>query len=117
MPLVLHSGHEIHVDLLVTPVQEPGSVYDLSKKYQDWSGYLHAAIEPDAPHGEWNTFDLYVVGDQASYLRIPIYTAQLLADVAIKVGYKVEGIELWRTRWSSATKQNIDENVLILKRP
>lgn len=59
----------------------------------------------------------YVVGDQASYLRIPIYTAQLLADVAVRVGYKVEGIELWRTRWSSATKQNIDENVLILKRP
>ena len=59
----------------------------------------------------------YVVGDQASYFRIPIYTAQLLADVAIRAGYQVEGIELWRTRWSSATKQNIDENVLILKRP
>lgn len=58
----------------------------------------------------------YVVGDQASYFRIPIYTAKLLADVAVRLGYKVEGIELWRTRWSSAMMQNIDENVLILRR-
>ncbi len=59
----------------------------------------------------------YVVGDQASFFRIPIYTAQLLADVAVKAGYIVEGIELWRTRRSTVTRANLDENVLILRAP
>ena len=59
----------------------------------------------------------YVVGDQMSYFRVPIRTAQLLADVAIKAGYQVEGIELWRTRRATATKMDLDENVLLLRRP
>jgi hypothetical protein len=59
----------------------------------------------------------YVVGDQMSYFRIHIRTAQLLADVAIKAGYEVEGIDLWRTRRSTTTKLDLEENVLILKRP
>lgn len=60
---------------------------------------------------------VYVVGDQMSYFRVHIRTAQLLADVAIKAGYEVEGIDLWRTRRSTATGQDLEENVLILKRP
>jgi DNA modification methylase len=59
----------------------------------------------------------YVVGDQMSYFRIHIRTARLLADVAIKAGYEVEGIELWRTRRSTTTRQDLEENVLILRRP
>jgi DNA modification methylase len=59
----------------------------------------------------------YVVGDQMSYFRVHIRTAQLLADVAIKAGYEVEGIDLWRTRRSTTTKLDLEENVLILKRP
>lgn len=59
----------------------------------------------------------YVVGDQMSFFRILIPTARLLADVATKVGYKVEGIETWRNRFSTATKQQIEENVLILSKP
>lgn len=47
---------------------EKRSVYAMGKKYEDWSGYLHAAVEPDAPHGEWNTLDLYVVGDKAIHV-------------------------------------------------
>jgi len=59
----------------------------------------------------------YVVGDQMSYFRVHIRTAQLLADVAIKAGYEVEGINLWRTRRSTTTGQDLEENVLILRRP
>ncbi len=59
----------------------------------------------------------YVVGDQMSYFRVHIKTAQLLADVAVKAGYKVEGIELWRTRRSTTTGQDLAENILILKCP
>jgi hypothetical protein len=59
----------------------------------------------------------YVVGDQMSYFRIHIPTAQLLADVAVKAGYSVEGIQLWRTRRSTVTGLDLAENVLILKKP
>ncbi|KAB2902164.1 MAG: hypothetical protein F9K27_17620 [Anaerolineae bacterium] len=59
----------------------------------------------------------YVVGDQMSFFRILIPTAHLLADVALKVGYQVEGIEIWRNRFSTTTQKNIEENVLILKKP
>ena len=59
----------------------------------------------------------YVVGDQMSFFRILIPTAQLLADVATRIGYKVEGIETWRNRFSTTTKQQIEENVLILRKP
>ncbi len=57
----------------------------------------------------------YVVGDQMSYFRIPIKTAELLADIAKKAGYCVEGIELWRTRRSTTTRLDIAENVLLLR--
>jgi hypothetical protein len=59
----------------------------------------------------------YVVGDQMSFFRVHIRTAHLLADVATKVGYEVQGIDLWRTRRSTATGVDLEENVLILKRP
>ncbi|MBK1879678.1 family 16 glycoside hydrolase [Pelagicoccus mobilis] len=44
------------------------TVYALGKKYEEWSGYLHAEVEPDYPNGEWNTLDIYVVGDQAIHV-------------------------------------------------
>jgi len=57
----------------------------------------------------------YVLGDQMSFFRVYIPTAELIADIAGSLGYNVMGIELWRTRIATATKMNIDENVLILK--
>lgn len=59
----------------------------------------------------------YVVGDQRSFFRILIPTAKLLADVALKAGYEVEGIENWRNRFSTVTKTDIEENVLIIRKP
>ena len=59
----------------------------------------------------------YVVGDQMSYFRVHIQTAQLLAECATKAGFHVEGIDLWRTRRSTVTGVDLEENVLILKRP
>jgi len=50
-----------------------------------------------------------------SFFRVYIPTAELIADIAGSLGYNVMGIELWRTRIATATKMNIDENVLILK--
>jgi hypothetical protein len=57
----------------------------------------------------------YVVGDQMSFFRTHIPTAELLAEIADHLGFRVIEIELWRRRLATATKQQIDENVLILE--
>jgi DNA modification methylase len=59
----------------------------------------------------------YVVGDQASYLRVMIRTGQLLADIAESLGYEVEGIDLFRTRLATATKEQLREEVVLLRWP
>ncbi|GAH53918.1 unnamed protein product [marine sediment metagenome] len=51
-----------------------------------------------------------------SFFRVPIRTAELLAEIAESLGYRVEEIELWRTRMATATKMQIDENILILSK-
>jgi hypothetical protein len=59
----------------------------------------------------------YVVGDQASYLRIMIRTGQLLADLAKSVGYEVVNIDLFRTRLATATRDQLREEVVVLRWP
>lgn len=59
----------------------------------------------------------YVVGDQASYLRVMIRTGQLLADIATSLGYEVVNIDLFRTRFATATKEQLREEVVILRWP
>ena len=59
----------------------------------------------------------YVVGDQASYLRIMIRTGQLLADIGQALGYEVLRIDLFRTRFASATKEQLREEVVVLRWP
>jgi len=59
----------------------------------------------------------YVVGDQASYLRVMIRTGELLADLAQSLGYCVERIELFRTRLATATKEQLREEVVVLQWP
>jgi len=57
----------------------------------------------------------YVVGDQMSFFRTQIPTADLLGEIASSLGYKIVDIELWRTRLATATKMQLNENVLILE--
>ena len=59
----------------------------------------------------------YVVGDQASYLQVMIRTGQLLAEIAQSLGYRVDNIDLFRTRLATATKEQIREEVLVLTWP
>ena len=59
----------------------------------------------------------YVVGDQASFFRIMIRTGQLLAQIAEECGYTVEGIDLFRTRLATATREQLREEVLLLRWP
>jgi len=57
----------------------------------------------------------YVVGDQASFLRIMIPTGKLIAEIAETLGYELVRIDLFRTRFSTATKMDLNEEVVILK--
>ena len=59
----------------------------------------------------------YVVGDQASYLRIMIRTGKLLAEIAQSLGYELTRIDLFRTRYATATKENLREEVVVLRWP
>lgn len=66
----------------------------------------------------------YVVGDQLSFLMVPVYTAQLLAEIAEAEGYKVKGIDLWRERIGTKVRNSrngertvrVREEVLILEK-
>ena len=57
----------------------------------------------------------YVVGDQASYLRVMIRTGQILADLAQSLGYRVIDIDLFRTRPSTVTGEQLREEVVVLE--
>ncbi len=59
----------------------------------------------------------YVVGDQASYLRVMIRTGELLASLAERLGYEIESIDLFRTRIATATKEQLREEVVVLRWP
>jgi DNA modification methylase len=59
----------------------------------------------------------YVVGDQASYFRVMIRTGQLLAEVAETLGYELIRIDLFRTRFATATKEQLREEVVVLRWP
>ena len=57
----------------------------------------------------------YVVGDQASYLRIMIRTGSILGNIAKTLGYEVVRTDLFRTRLATATKKQMREEVLVLR--
>ncbi len=59
----------------------------------------------------------YVVGDQASYLRVMIRTGQLLANLAEALGYEVVSIDLFRTRLATASQDQLREEVVVLRWP
>ena len=59
----------------------------------------------------------YVVGEQASFFRILIRTGELLAGIASELGYEIIGLDLFRTRFSTATKKALREEVLVLRWP
>jgi SAM-dependent methyltransferase len=59
----------------------------------------------------------YVVGDQASYLRVMIRTGQILASIAEQLGYEVVSIDLFRTRLATATREQLREEIVVLRWP
>jgi hypothetical protein len=73
-------------------------------------GELRTVLKPGA-------YLAYVVGDQASYLRVMIRTGQLLASVAQTLGYQLVSIDLFRSRLATSTKEQLREEVVVLHWP
>ena len=59
----------------------------------------------------------YVVGDQASYLRVMIRTGRILGELAQSLGYELTAIDLFRTRIATASRQHLREEVVRLRWP
>ena len=59
----------------------------------------------------------YVVGDQASYFQVIIRTGELLAEIAQSLGYELVCIDLFRTRFATATSSELREEVVVLRWP
>jgi hypothetical protein len=57
----------------------------------------------------------YVVGDQASYLRIMIRTGRIVSEIAQALGYELIRKDLFRTRYATATKEKLREEVVVLR--
>ncbi|MBI4672932.1 MAG: DNA methyltransferase [Chloroflexi bacterium] len=57
----------------------------------------------------------YVVGDQASYFQVLIRTGELLGDIAESLGYELARIDLFRERFSTATRQYLREETVVLR--
>lgn len=57
----------------------------------------------------------YVVGDQASYLRVMIRTGELLVQIAESLGYRHVRTDLFRTRLATATGEQLREEVVVLQ--
>lgn len=62
-----------------------------------------------------NSYLAYVVGDQASYLRVMIRTGKLIGDIAESLGYELVNIDVFRKRFSTVTQSYLNEEVVILK--
>lgn len=59
----------------------------------------------------------YVVGDQASYLRVMIRTSEILSEIGQSFGYEVIKTDFFRSRFSTAAQEEIREEVLVLRWP
>lgn len=57
----------------------------------------------------------YVVGDQASYFRVLIRTGELLAEIGQSLGFELLDIDLHRTRLSTATGEQLREEVVLFQ--
>ena len=59
----------------------------------------------------------YVVGDQASYLRVMIRTGSILGELAQSLGYELTAIDLFRTRIATASREQLREEVVRFRWP
>jgi hypothetical protein len=55
----------------------------------------------------------YVVGDQLSFLMVPVRTAALLSEVAAAEGFRTRAIEFWRERIGTKIRNSASKDKLV----
>ncbi len=58
----------------------------------------------------------YVIGDSRSFKQVHIETAKILALLAKRVGFSIQGLQLWRIRRSTKLTQPLPEHILYLSK-
>lgn len=96
-----------------------GKTSGFEKQYhrivRQYFGGLARHLQSLKPYLKKNAQLGYVVGDQASFLQVHIPTGRFLADIATDLGYTVESIDLFRTRFATPTGKHLKEEVVVLK--
>lgn len=59
----------------------------------------------------------YVVGDQASFFRVLIRTGEILGEIGEGLGYRLDGIDLFRERISTVTGDMLREEAVLFTWP
>jgi DNA modification methylase len=86
------------------------------KVVREYFGAMYRHMETLKPFLRRGAKCAYVVGDQMSFLMVHIKTGEIIAELADDLGYKVEKIDLWRERWSTASKIMLREEVVIFSK-
>ena len=107
-------AHEIE-DKRIKLKKNSGFERQYHKIVRHYFGGMFLHLKSLKPFLSTNAKLAYVVGDQMSFFQTHIPTADLLGEIAESLGYRVSEIELWRTRIATATKLQINENVLVLE--
>lgn len=88
-----------------------------SRVTMEYFGGMARHLRSLAPLLEPKAILAYVVGDQSSYLQVPVPTAKILGRLAQRSGYELVEIRHWRDRSTRSDHKTIEENVLILRAP
>lgn len=78
-------------------------------------GGMYCHLKSLKKHLNHGAYMAYVVGDQASYFQILINTGDILAEIAEDIGYKVDSIDVFRTRLSTTSGKYLNEEVVVLR--
>jgi SAM-dependent methyltransferase len=107
---------------LVEKIQErtPEDTHGFAKLYPEvvkqYFGGMRLHFGATLPLLRKGAMAAYIVGDQASYQRIHIPTAEILGAIARSQGFEVVEIRQWRDRLSSGARKKMIENILVLKK-
>jgi len=97
-----------------------GDTSGFSKVYpklvEEYFGGMYSHFESLYPLLKRGAKSYYLIGDSRSFKMVHIKTAEICGLIAQKLGYKVELIEIFRNRTSTAHKDDLLENILILSK-
>jgi tRNA1(Val) A37 N6-methylase TrmN6 len=83
---------------------------------KEYFGGMRRHFRSVYPHLKKGAYCAYVVGDQSSYLQVPIQTSKILSHIAESEGFTESETLHFRDRRATKTGKFIGENILILRK-